>query len=213
MLTRKRPFIVALVLTLSVAEMAFADDSKAISSLQHQIRNQEHEIAMLQKRIENQADIIESMRSDVAKQLSQTRDIQQKNGQISVSRIEKIETNLEKLVKDLKNYKTHANETSDAIEKLQKGIKSLEEGRSANSEQIKDLEKALRLLTQAVSGKSDSAAVANGCYRVKPGDSLDKIAKATGVSVKAIREMNNLDSDKIFPGQELILSEDNKVKK
>ncbi|MBM3198030.1 MAG: LysM peptidoglycan-binding domain-containing protein [Chlamydiae bacterium] len=40
-------------------------------------------------------------------------------------------------------------------------------------------------------------------YKVKPGDSLEKIAKMHKVTVKALRDTNRLLQDKIFVGQEL----------
>ena len=50
----------------------------------------------------------------------------------------------------------------------------------------------------AVAGKGD--------YVVKAGDSLAKIAKAHGTTVKALREANGLTSDKIRVGQKLVLA-------
>lgn len=45
-------------------------------------------------------------------------------------------------------------------------------------------------------------------YTVQAGDTLNKIASANDVSVSEIRELNNINSDLIFPGQKLTLVAD-----
>ena len=49
------------------------------------------------------------------------------------------------------------------------------------------------------------AAAGAGEYVVKPGDSLEKIAKKNGVKVSALKEANQLTSDKIRVGQKLTI--------
>jgi LysM repeat protein len=44
-----------------------------------------------------------------------------------------------------------------------------------------------------------------GSYEVKPGDSLEKIAKKNGVKVAALKDANKLTSDKIRVGQKLVI--------
>src|SRR3546814_6586480 len=44
-----------------------------------------------------------------------------------------------------------------------------------------------------------------GSYTVKPGDSLNRIAKATGVSVGALKQANGLTAEAIRVGQKLTL--------
>jgi len=47
---------------------------------------------------------------------------------------------------------------------------------------------------------------ANGIYVVKAGDTLGRIAKAHGTTVKALKTANHLASDRIFVGEKLKLS-------
>lgn len=54
-------------------------------------------------------------------------------------------------------------------------------------------------------GSVGATADAGDVYVVKSGDSLTKIAKANGTSVKAIRAMNNLKTDRIKVGEKLKL--------
>ncbi len=49
---------------------------------------------------------------------------------------------------------------------------------------------------------------ARGIYAVKSGDTLSRIARAHGLTVKALKTANHLTSDRIFVGQKLKLSQD-----
>jgi len=51
----------------------------------------------------------------------------------------------------------------------------------------------------------NSLSLADVVYRVKRGDSLEKIAKRFKTSVRAIKRRNRLSSDTIYPGQRLVI--------
>jgi len=48
-------------------------------------------------------------------------------------------------------------------------------------------------------------------YKIKKGESLEKIAKKFGISVSKIKEINNINNDKILAGQYLLLPNSVKV--
>ncbi|MGA2786528.1 MAG: LysM peptidoglycan-binding domain-containing protein, partial [Verrucomicrobiota bacterium] len=52
-----------------------------------------------------------------------------------------------------------------------------------------------------------SAHHAHGVYVVKSGDTLSRIARAHGTTVKALKTANHLSSDRIFAGEKLKLSQ------
>jgi LysM repeat protein len=54
-------------------------------------------------------------------------------------------------------------------------------------------------------GAADSTLSAGGVYAVKPGETLTRIAKQHGTTVKAIRAANNLKTDRLLVGQKLKL--------
>ena len=71
-----------------------------------------------------------------------------------------------------------------------------EQGRS-----LKQLEVAMKALLEAV---APDKAIGGG-YKVKSGDSLEKIAKEHGTTPKVLKELNNLQKDTIYVGQNLVL--------
>ncbi len=86
----------------------------------------------------------------------------------------------EALVEDIKHLKKNIDDSAAGQEQLKKAIEALAE------------------LLQKPCSSSKS-------YTVKPGDSLEKIARNTGVSVSQLRQKNNLSGDRINIGQELFL--------
>ena len=75
---------------------------------------------------------------------------------------------------------------------------------SGTSGQLKDI----LLKTDAFKPK---ATLANGLYKVLPGDTLSNIANEFGVKVSVLKEMNGLNNRGfIRPGQKLIIPESKK---
>ncbi|WP_422085906.1 LysM peptidoglycan-binding domain-containing protein [Variovorax sp.] len=67
----------------------------------------------------------------------------------------------------------------------------------------------------AGSEKINSSAMANGKsmnYVVQPGDNLSKVAKLYRTSIAAIKDRNNLEGDRIYPGEVLAISGAGKTK-
>jgi membrane-bound lytic murein transglycosylase D len=88
----------------------------------------------------------------------------------------------------------------------------LKKGEAKRFERINDmsLEEKQRLIKRAsVAAQTDEASQEGTTkYVVKQGDTLDKIAKERGVSVKQLKTWNKLRSTTIVPGQELLIHTD-----
>jgi peptidoglycan endopeptidase LytE len=70
--------------------------------------------------------------------------------------------------------------------------------------QIASLQSAMKSLVALLQAEESSAATET-TYQVKSGDSLEKIAAQNGTSVKVLKELNALPSDRIKIGQKLKL--------
>ncbi len=179
-------------------------------SLRLQVGNHEIEIRTLEHKLESFQVILESMQD----QLQDTTTAQKEQIKGSSNALEvkigSLENAIKGLTADLQQLKTHANESTAAIQGYKKALLDYELRFKAQNQNIENLSAALQTILDALQIKSDMPAIADSgikTYKIKNGDSLDKIAKATGVSVKEIMRINNLSSDKIVVGKTLKLAE------
>lgn len=176
-----------------------------IEAMRHSHRNQENQLRELDQKFETIDAIIDSLR----KQLHDSSKAHKDSLTSSTSNLETKVGDLELAVKgaaiDLRELKDHANETTAALTQYQQRLRELEKLLQQQSQQIDNLQSALKSVTEILSKGSED--VATKVYRVKSGDSLDKIAQAHQTSVKVIKELNNLNHDRININQKLKIPE------
>ncbi len=95
----------------------------------------------------------------------------------------------------------HAKDTNSALVQYKKRCKELEKQIAKQQSAFQEVAKIRSYLEEMIeeSRKNDPHTV----YRVKAGDSLEKIARTFHVSVESIKEVNGLSKDVIIVGQEL----------
>jgi septal ring factor EnvC (AmiA/AmiB activator) len=192
-----------LVFCLLLASSIVAADPST-NSLSHRLSACETEMEMLKNSIATQEESRESLEKEVSKMLKAAKDAVKDSSEQSGTRQKNFDKTLEKLTSDLKQLKTHCNDLSSIVNDLSKTVAGLKEGASAQNLVIKELEQAMRGLTLALGGKG-RADGGGGVHVVKNGDSLEKIARQNGMSISELKELNNLKSSTIHPGQELIV--------
>jgi len=108
---------------------------------------------------------------------------------------------------DLQQLTSHANETSAALAQFKNRIAELEQeiqSQNRRFEQIAKLKGHFEGLTKQLS----SAASDKKTYKVRPGDTLEKIARFHQTTTERIKKANDLKEDLIVVGQELIIPND-----
>jgi LysM repeat protein len=108
---------------------------------------------------------------------------------------------------DLQQLTSHANETSAALAQFKNRIAELEQeiqSQNRRFEQIAKLKGHFEGLTKQLS----SAASDKKIYKVRPGDTLEKIARFHQTTTERIKKVNDLKDDLIVVGQELIIPND-----
>ncbi len=175
-----------------------------LGMLQHELANHEIEMRMLAERISNQEATISSLRQQLLDANQANKELVVNNIASYEDKISQLDAANKNLVADMRQLKTHANETSTVLAEFKKTS-----GRQTKN--IDNLQTALRSLTEALQAadgapgmpKDQIADSDSKIYAVKPGDNLEKIARDRNTTIKAIKELNNLANDRIKVGQKL----------
>lgn len=178
----------------------------SIDDLRHEIRNHESEIRTYEDKLLNQESIIDGLREQIAKSNNSHQD-QLKNNSASLEmKINQLETTTKGLSADLRQFKTHANETATALHQVTQRMAQLEKVSEVQNQNLDSLQAALKSMMDVLDVKSSPDKIpdiSGKTYKVKAGDSLEKIARANSTTTKAIKELNNLVNDRIVVGQTL----------
>ena len=163
--------------------IALNDLRDEIADLRHSLNNAQVEIQILDEQLKNQESSLRKTKNFnvSSEQGSKTTSLEKK-----ISSLEQQQT---KLTAETKQLLSHANQTSECLGEY--------------SKKISELEYALQGQKKTTSHFVQKTGEAKDSYIVKPGDSLEKIARLYKVSVNSLKAENNLSQNKIIIGQEL----------
>ena len=196
---------VCLILGFILCGQMHAADSSS-TALSHRLQACETEVEMLKNSISTQQQAREALEKEVSSLLRATRESMADAREGSSQRQKSFDKNLERLSQDLKQLKAHSNELSQTLNDLAKSVQGVKDTERQQGQAIKELEQAMRALTLALGGKPTGKPSPDGktaSYTVKSGDFLEKVARAHGMTLSEIKEINGLTNDTIHPGQEL----------
>lgn len=175
---------------------------ESIDTLRHEINNHETELRMFEERVNNQESTISSLRQQVLDVNQANKDLVKGNSSSMESKLSHLESANKGFIADLQLLQKHANESATALGQLKQRLIDLEKASQAQNQNIENLHAALKSLTEVLSVKEGGSLTMSGkSYTIKAGDSLEKIARAHNTTIKAIKQLNNLTSDKIVVGK------------
>lgn len=141
---------------------------------------------------------------DILKQ--QINELKSSNLDSFLQNLQKVEKNLqhlskkqEKIIVDIRQLSSHANETTTALSQYKDKIGQLEKAIILQNQQINELTKVKESITKLTQIENRKT------YRVKTGDSLEKIAREHGTNVEELKRINQMTSDLIVVDQLLSL--------
>ena len=158
-----------------------------LADLKHTLNNTQVELQILEEQVRNQEALLKK-----TKNLPSAAPAEGKLSFVE-KRLAVIEQSQEKIHADLKQLSSHANQTSSCLTQYSAKITNLEQ----TIKDVLDLKSSLKTFTSSSEN-----------YTVKPGDSLERIAKNHKVSVESLKKANQLSQNKILIGQELKIPQD-----
>lgn len=180
-------------------ELTLHEVQTNLDDLRHDINCYQTELQILDGRIKYFENALASLKQhDLERQ--QTK-IDQLLGQVQT--LERKWTSLEKLQqggsKELQDLASHANETTAALAQFKDRIHELEQEIFSQNRKFDEVAKLKGQIENWSKGEGKEFKL----YRVRPGDSLEKIARMHKTGVDKIKQLNDLNQDLIVVGQEL----------
>lgn len=181
-------------------ELTLHEVQTNLDDLRHYVQTFQAELQIIDARLKKQDDVIAQIKQ---------KDIEQQKLKIaSIDKsIKAIETSIEKgnqtqkqQQEDIRELSSHANQTTTALSQYKNRINEIEKDIVAYSKTFDDIKKSVHSAVSSIKSNKDYCGT---LYKVKSGDSLERIAKNYKVSIEEIKKENSLDNDLIVIGQEL----------
>lgn len=181
-----------------------------ILDLRYELHNQQSELNSLRERMEVQEQIIDTVRVETERLRQKGREMLEDQSQAVSETVGALTDDRERFRQDILQLQQYANSIKDVLERHQTRLQAYEGAVEQQAATIKTLESVVQSLVDTFSSpKKSLVPIGQGSgetlYRVVEGDSLGTIAKKHQVTVRRLKETNNLQSDKIIVGQKLVI--------
>lgn len=178
-------------------------DSQNSSSFRHELYNLQAELTEIKERLRTQEDVIEALKRDL--ESAKKKNSEEAKGKIGNldQKFSSQDNTIKGFAQDLKDLKNHSNQHATSYQDTQSRLKDLERIVQAQNESIDHLKSALTVMMDGLKGQDAESDGSYATYQVKSGDSLGLIASRNKISIKRLKEINNLKNDVIFTGQKL----------
>jgi len=170
-------------------------------SLRHDVENLDTELHMLQEKVNNQETILNSIHTQISDITQGLKSLFKSNISPVESSVKSLESANKVFQADIQQLRTNANETVAVLSQYKQRFIDLEKLVEQQNQNLERMQVAINALMEAVQGRDSPISSSGKSYKVKSGDSLEKIARAHQTTIKALKALNGLSSDKIVVGQ------------
>jgi LysM repeat protein len=169
-----------------------------LEEIKHDMTSYQMQLQILEGKITAGDDLIAAIKE----RLQETQKSAWNQLEYQISLLEKksksIEMQNETLITQFSSFQQYANDTTKALVQYKEKIKDLEKACALNHDFIEQIKN--KKTHSLVKGEAPFKT-----YIVKPGDSLDKIARTHETTADELKKLNHLSHDLIIVGQELIV--------
>lgn len=172
----------------------------AVNYLRHEQENMQVELRLLDGKVNTCESVAQQMRQELEDFRLHHKKAVTSSVTSCESKLDTLQKKQQALISDMRDLKTFANELSASVTQSRRKLKEFEELIEGQNRNIAHLEAAFQSFAKALELGDPSSELA---YKVRPGDTLEKIARAHGVTIQAIKQSNSLSGDLIRVGQTL----------
>ncbi|MBM3201499.1 MAG: LysM peptidoglycan-binding domain-containing protein [Chlamydiae bacterium] len=191
-------------------EIALHKMRSEIDEIKHDIHTHQLELSVLEGKSQSNEETLLTMRKEglgtEAAKLEKTQSILAQLHQ----KISLVEKKQEEVEKHLQTVAHHNQEMQKALAQYREKIGEIERNISLHNQTIAEMAKVkdhLRTLSEIAISQGTMEVEGRHFlpYRVKSGDTLDKIAKEHRTSAEMLRKINHMNNDLILAGQDLLV--------
>lgn len=179
-----------------------------IDELRHLVNASQVEINLLEEKLDSRDHSIDSLIGENSNLIKTKEKSLAEKFERMQKKLASVEQNQEKLATDLKKVSSTFNQSAEFMKSQTEALHKCEQDISMFKSKLDDLSaisSTLRSLSSTISNPPPSTSSSTKHYRVQFGDTLEKIAKKHQVSVQALKRANNLSTDTIYVGKELVI--------
>lgn len=170
-----------------------------VEEIKHDLNTYEIEHHVLEGKLIDQEQTIAALKQQVSELKSGKLDSFVDEVQKLEKKLQQVSKKQDKIVSDIRQLSSHANDTTTALAQYKEKIAQFEKaihGQNLQLQEVNKIREGIQKLSQVGLTKT---------YRVKSGDTLEKIARDHGTSAEKIKVANGMTTDLIVVDQELIL--------
>ena len=183
-------------------ELTLHEVQTNVDDLRHDLNCFKTDLQIIEGKIQNQEKQMEVVKQQQISQTLARLDVLTEKFKNLDTKLIKVEKHQEETFADLNKLSMHSKEVISSLTQYKDKILELEKNLIAYSkrfEEVKKLKQTLEAIAATLKINVDGFVF----YRVKAGDSLEKIAKLHKTTVENLKKINNLEQDLIVVGQEL----------
>lgn len=189
--------------------MAMEELRTELADVKHALNSAKVEMQIVEEKLKNQDQSFSAFKNHPSQKGQAQQDLAQQIGQIE-KRLGQLEKVQEKVHGDLHALSNHANQGAQVLNQCREKMQSLEQEIAVQNKRLDDVAKLKNTLTSLSKTMQQTTAEGTSAhsYKVKAGDSLEKIARRYHTTADTLKKLNGLNHDRIIIGQEIQVPHD-----